>query len=83
MPSYPVRNLVTGEEKELKMSMIEYSKWREENKDWDRDWNKGVGGGGPECVGDLKTKFANKNPGWKAVLDKVGQACPKNKSELY
>ena len=83
MPHYPVKNLKTGEEKELYMSMIEYTKWREENPDWDKDWVKGVGGGGPDCVGEMKTKLANRNPGWKEVLDKVGRACPKNKNELY
>jgi len=83
MPHYPVKNLKTGETQELLMNMQAYTEWREENPDWDKDWSKGCGGGGVECIGDWKTRFANKDSGWKAVLDKVGKACPKNASELY
>mgnify|MGYP003114671796 CR=1 FL=1 len=39
MPTYPVKNLKTGETKEIQMSMIEYSQWRKDNPDWDKDWN--------------------------------------------
>ena len=46
MPTYPVKNKETGEEKELSMSMTEYSKWKEENPDWDKDWSKGAAGVG-------------------------------------
>ena len=24
------------------MTMVEYSTWRDENPDWDKDWNAGV-----------------------------------------
>ena len=83
MPTYPVINLKTGEKKELNMSMSEYTKWREENEEWDKDWSEGVGGGGIECVGEWKTRLANKNPGWKHVLDKAAKLAPQNRSELY
>ncbi len=83
MPTYPVINKETGEKQTLYMSMKKYTEWREENPEWDKDWNEGVGGGGVECVGEWKTRLANKDSGWKAVLDKVGKACPKNASELY
>ena len=36
MPTYPVKNLKTGEEKELHMTMKEYSDWKDENPDWIR-----------------------------------------------
>ena len=83
MPSYPVINLKTKEKQTLFMTMQKYGEWREENPDWDKDWMEGVGGGGVECVGEWKTRLANNDSGWKAVLDKVGKACPKNASELY
>ena len=83
MPHYPVINKKTGEKQELYMTMTDYTKWREDNEDWDRDWQEGVGGGGVECVGEWKTRLANNDSGWKAVLDKVGRSCPKNASELY
>ena len=41
MPLYPVVNQITGEEKDINLSVAEYSKWRENNPDWDRDWSKG------------------------------------------
>ena len=42
MAIYPIINKETGETKELSMTMIEYSQWRDENKDWDKDWSAGV-----------------------------------------
>ena len=39
MPTYPVVNQKTGEKKELSMTMAEYSTWRDDNPDWDKDWN--------------------------------------------
>ena len=44
MPLYPVKNLKTGEQKEIQMLVEDYEKWREENPDWDKDWSKGVAG---------------------------------------
>ena len=44
MPSYPLKNLKTGETKELTMSMKEYDEWRKDNPDWDKDWSAGTGG---------------------------------------
>jgi len=31
MPTYPVKNLKTGEQKEIQMSMTEYDQWRKDN----------------------------------------------------
>ena len=42
MPTYPLKNLKTGETQELSMSMTAYEKWREENPDWDKDCLKDV-----------------------------------------
>ena len=81
MPSYPVKNLKTGEEKEIKMTMTEYTEWRKENPDWDRDWVKGVGGSCEE--GEWKSRLANKHPGWKHVLDKVKRTPGSRARDLY
>ena len=83
MPTYPVKHLETGEQKTLSMSMTDYTQWREENPEWDKDWMEGVGGGGVECVGEWKSRLANKHPGWKHVLDKAGKLAPHNASQLY
>ena len=67
---YPVVNKVTGEKKNIERSCHDILEWYEENPDWERDWEPGVGNviGG---VGEWKTTNVKKNPGWKDVLDKV------------
>ena len=71
MPTYPVKNLKTGEEKELIMSMKAYDEWKSENPDWDKDWSKGVAGVGE--VGDFQDKMKKTHPGWNDVLHKVSK----------
>tara|TARA_B100000427_G_C15204825_1_gene461985 strand:+ start:55 stop:297 length:243 start_codon:yes stop_codon:yes gene_type:complete len=69
MPTYPVKNNKTGEEKELSMSMKAYDTWRKENPDWDKDWSKGCASAGE--VGDWRNKT---DGGWNEVLHKVSKA---------
>ena len=71
MPTYPVKHKETGEKKELSMTVAEYSKWREENPDWDKDWSAGVAGVGE--VGEWRDKMSKTHPGWKDVMKKVQQ----------
>ena len=71
MPTYPVKNLKTGEQKELSMSMSAYDEWRKDNPDWDKDWSKGCAGAGE--VGDRRDKMSKTHPGWKDVMGKVKQ----------
>ena len=44
MPTYPVIHKETGEKKELSMTMVEYSTWRDDNPEWDKDWSEGCAG---------------------------------------
>ena len=74
MLTYPVKNLKTGEQKELSMSMSAYDEWRKDNPDWDKDWSKGCAGAGE--VGDWRDKMSKTHPGWKDVMGQV----KKNKS---
>ena len=74
MPTYPVKNLKTGEEKELSMTMAAYDEWRKDNPDWDKDWSKGCASAGE--VGDWRDKMSKTHPGWKDVMGQV----KKNKS---
>ena len=60
MPTYPVIHKETGEKKELSMTMVEYSNWRDDNPDWDKDWSEGCAGLGE--VGEWKDKLITKNP---------------------
>jgi len=69
MPSYSVINKVTGEKKEFTMTMKEYTKWREENPDWDKDWQAGVAG---TTYGKPK-----QSDGFKEVMSKVQKAHPR------
>ena len=69
MPTYPVKNLKTGETKELSMTMSAYDKWKEENPDWDKDWSKGCGA--VQEVGNFRDKLRSKHPGWNEVLKKT------------
>ena len=71
MPTYPVKNLKTGEKKELSMTISQYEQWRKENPDWDKDWAAGVAAVGE--VGDWKDKLRKTKPGWNDVLKKVLQ----------
>jgi hypothetical protein len=72
MPTYPVINQKTGETKELSMTMLEYSKWREVNEDWDKDWSQGCAGVGE--VGDWRNKLVSKHPSWNQVLENASKA---------
>ncbi len=39
MATYPVYNKVTGEQKEVVLSVHAWEQWKEDNSDWDRDWS--------------------------------------------
>ena len=69
MPTYPLKNLKTGETQELTMTMKQYEEWKKDNPDWDKDWSKGCAGVGE--VGEWRDKLITKNPSWNEVL---GQA---------
>ena len=71
MPTYPVINKSTGETKELSMSMIEYSKWREENPDWDKDWQAGCAAA--QEVGEWKHKMSKTHPGWNDIMNRASK----------
>lgn len=72
MPTYPVKNLKTGETQELVMTVADYDQWRKDNPDWDKDWQAGVASVGE--VGDWRDKHINKNPGWGEILNRASKA---------
>ena len=76
MPTYPVKNLKTGETKELSMTMKAYDEWRKENPDWDRDWQAGVAGVGE--VGEVYDKLKKSQQGWNDCLYKASKAPKSN-----
>ena len=72
MPTYPVKNLITGEQKEIRMTMSDYDQWRKDNPDRDKDWNAGVANLGE--VGEIYDKLKKTHPGWNDVLHKASKA---------
>ena len=71
MPTYPVKNLKTGETQTLSMTMSAYDQWRKDNPDWDKDWSQGCAGVGE--VGEWQEKLIKRKPGWNDVLGKVSK----------
>ena len=66
MPVYPVKNYTTGEEKELNLTISAYEKWREENPEWEKNWQAGVASAGE--VGEWRDKMASTHPGWVDIM---------------
>ena len=71
MATYPVIHKETGEQKNVSMSVHDWSQWCEDNPDWQRDWSDPSTCPGSGEVGDWKDKLRKKNPGWNDVLSKV------------
>ena len=74
MPTYPVVNKETGEQKEVTMSVLDWDQWKEDNPDWQRDWSDPSTCPCPGEVGDWRNKLVSKNPGWNDVLAKASKA---------
>ena len=76
MPTYDVKNLKTGEKQTLHMTMKEYCDWKEENPDWDKDW---------EAASPTGTIYGKPKPdqGFKEVMSKVQKAHPRANLSRY
>ena len=74
MATYPVINRESGEQKEVKMSIHEWTEWCKENPDWTRDWSDPSTLPGHGEVGDFKSKLKRSYPGWNDVLHKASKA---------
>ena len=79
MATYPVVHKETGEQKEVKLSVHEWSKWCDDNPDWKRDWSDPNTCPASGEVGEWRDKLINKNPGWNQVLEKATRAHGKSK----
>ena len=71
MATYPVVNTKTGEQKEVAMSVTEWSQWCEDNPDWKRDWSDPSTMPGVGEVGEWKNKLVKSKPGWNEVLERA------------
>ena len=57
MATYPVQNRITGEQKEVVMSVEEWDDWKSQNPDWIRDWSDPSTAPGTGEVGEWKDKL--------------------------
>lgn len=74
MATYPVINKVTGEQKEITMSVHDWDQWKKDNPEWDRDWSDPSTCPASGEVGEWRDKLIKKNPGWNEILDKTSRA---------
>ena len=73
MATYPVINKKTGEQKEVKMSVHDWTQWTEDNPDWQRDYSDPSTMPGFGEVGEWKDKLRKTKPGWNEVLERAGK----------
>ena len=74
MATYPVVNTKTGEQKEVVMSVHDWTQWTEDNPDWSRDYSDPSTMPGIGEVGEWKDKLRKTKPGWNEVLEKAQKA---------
>ena len=74
MPTYPVINKETGEQKEVKLSVHEWDQWKIDNPEWDRDWSDPSTAPNSGELGEIYDKLRVKHPGWNEVLRKASKA---------
>ena len=74
MATYPVVNKKTGEQKEVVMSVHDWTQWTKDNPDWCRDYSAPSTMPGIGEVGEWKDKLRKTKPGWNEVLEKAQKA---------
>ena len=74
MATYPVINKDTGEQKEVRMSVTEWSQWCEDNPEGHRDWSDPSTMPGVGEVGEWADRLKKTHPGWNDVLHKASKA---------
>ena len=81
MPTYPVVNTKTGEQKDVVISVHDWDQWKIDNPDWIRDWSDPSTCPAAQEVGEWKDKLRKKHPGWNEVL-KGAQKTGRNRQKL-
>ena len=69
MALYDVKNLKTGETKVLNLSLAKYEEWRENNPDWDKDWQAGCA----SAQEMFRWTGEAASSGWNEVLDRASK----------
>lgn len=73
MPVYPIINKLTGEQKEVSLSIDEWDNFKKENEEWIRDWSDPSTAPSSVESGEWKDKLVKKHPGWNEVLGKMSK----------
>jgi len=73
LATYPVINKVTGEQKEVKMSVHDWDQWKVDNPEWDRDWSDPSTCPNAGEIGEIYDKLRVKHPGWNEVLRRTSK----------
>ena len=71
MATYPVIHKETGEQKDVTMSVHEWTQWCADNPDWKRDWSDPSTCPSSGKLGEWKDKLRKSYPGWNDVLGKA------------
>ena len=71
MPTYPIINTETGEQKEIKLTLAEWENFKTQNPHIIRDWSDPSTAPSSGEVGELRDKIVKAHPSWGEVLKKV------------
>lgn len=74
LPTYPVVNKQTGEQKEVTMSVHNWDQWKQDNSQWERDWSDPSTCPASGEIGEVYDKLRKSHPGWNDVLHKVSKS---------
>jgi hypothetical protein len=81
MATYPVINKETGEQKDLVISVHEWTQWCEDNPDWKRDWSDPSTCPGSGEVGEWRDKMSRTHPGFHDIMkNKIAPKAPRNRT---
>lgn len=81
MATYPVINTETGEQKDLVVSVHEWTQWCEDNPDWKRDWSDPSTCPGSGEVGEWRDKMSRTHPGFHDIMkNKIAPKAPRNRT---
>ncbi len=81
MATYPVINKETGEQKEVRLSVHEWSQWKDDNPEWDRDWSDPSTCPSSGEVGEWRDKMSRTHPGFHDIMkNKIAPKAPRNRT---
>jgi hypothetical protein len=74
LATYPVYNKVTGEQKDVIMSVHDWDQWKKDNPEWDRDWSDPSTCPSSGELGEVYDRLKKSHPGWNDVLHQASKA---------